>query len=138
MSVRKYAVGDRVVLANGARDFGLVVEVRQDLLPYRVDFGAPWTPAWLWWSGPELEPAPAPDPWAAVAIAAAVNDFAALVRDPAAAHDRTVAEATRVELARAWAEEQVRPAVVKVPRKPVDLFGPGWRERDPMRKAGPR
>lgn len=43
----------------------------------------------------------------------------------------------RAALAKAWAEEQARPAVVKEPSKPVDLFGPGWRERDPMRRAGP-
>ena len=29
------------------------------------------------------------------------------------------------------------PVAVKVPSEAVDLFGPGWRERDPMRKAGP-
>ena len=68
---RTYAVGDRVTIVGGPKlraDTGVVVEVKQDPLPYRVDFGAPWTPAW--WSGLDLEPAPAPDPWAEVAIAA--------------------------------------------------------------------
>ena len=68
---RTYDVGDRVTIVGGPKlraDTGVVVEVKQDPLPYRVDFGAPWTPAW--WSGLDLEPAPAPDPWAEVAIAA--------------------------------------------------------------------
>lgn len=96
------------------------------------------------------------DPWSEVAAAAAIAtsnadpgalatveiDFAALARshqdaDRRAAHDRAVAEATRAALAKAWAEEQARPVVVRVARDPGDLFGPGWRERDPMRKAGP-
>lgn len=155
---RTYAVGDRVLVGTPKIRaelgvVGMVVEVRQGPLPYQVDFGPPWTPAW--WSGLDMEPAP--DPWVEVAAAAAIAtsnadpgalatveiDFAALARghqdaDRRAAHDRTVAEATRVELARAWAEEQARPVVAKVPSMPVDLFGPGWRERDPMRKAGPR
>lgn len=168
---RAYAVGDRVVRRGHAvTDVGVVVEVRQDSLPYRVDFGALYR-AVTWWSGLSLEPAP--DPWAEVAAAAVIAalrwrgdarpslaigtftssadagavatveiDFAALARshqdaDRRAAHDRAVAEATRAALAKAWAEEQARPAVVKAPSKPVDLFGPGWRERDPMRKAGP-
>lgn len=55
---RTYAVGDRVTIVGGPKlraDTGVVVEVKQDPLPYRVDFGAPWTPAW--WSGLDLEPA---------------------------------------------------------------------------------
>lgn len=167
---RKYVVGDRVVAAHGAR-VGKVVSVRQDPLPYRVYFGGGQA---LWWSGIDLEPAP--DPWAEVAIAAALAtaqpcargcgatvpaerefwatpEYFACLPGPAPlpircvspmvctcerhAHDRAVAEATLSELARAWAEERARPAAPKVPSKPVDLFGPGWRERDPMRKAGP-
>ena len=55
---RTYAVGDRVTIVGGPKlraDTGVVVEVKQDPLPYRVDFGAPWTPAWM--SGLDLEPA---------------------------------------------------------------------------------
>lgn len=57
-ATRTYDVGDRVTIVGGPKlraDTGVVVEVKQDPLPYRVDFGAPWTPAW--WSGIDLEPA---------------------------------------------------------------------------------
>lgn len=67
-AARTYDVGDRVTIVGGPKlraDTGVVVEVKQDPLPYRVDFGAPWTPAW--WSGIDLEPAPSP--WADAVVA---------------------------------------------------------------------
>ena len=65
---RTYAIGDRVTIVGGPKlraDTGVVVEVKQDPLPYLVDLGAPWTPAW--WSGLDLEPAPSP--WADAVVA---------------------------------------------------------------------
>lgn len=53
MSVRKYAVGERVVRRDGK--VGEVIEVQSDAYPYRVDFGNRWAACWM--SGLDLEPA---------------------------------------------------------------------------------
>ena len=63
MSVRKYAVGDRVVRRDGK--VGEVIQVQSDPYPYLVDFGNRWAACWM--SGLDLEPAPSP--WADAVVA---------------------------------------------------------------------
>lgn len=80
-ATRTYAVGDRVVTAVGPHlgtDVGVVAEVRQEPLPYRVNFG---TPYWGWWSGLDLAPAPEASPPSKAKVA---GEFASVAEHIAA------------------------------------------------------